>query len=76
MAEARPSNLFILHRAATLRREARQSGKSATAHTLRHSCAAHLFMSGDDIRMVQELLGHRSVKATMLCIHGAPAGLF
>jgi len=43
--------------------------KRVTAHTLRNSFATHLLDSGTDIRTIQELMGHKDVKTTMIYTH-------
>ena len=75
-----PGYLFLTRSGRTMNRESVWSlvqryasrvgcGTEVSPHTLRHSFATHLLAGGADIRALQEMLGHSSIRTTQVYTH-------
>ena len=68
-APGTPITVSSIHHVCKTARKAAGILKTVTVHTLRHSFATHLLEAGTNIRVIQVLLGHTSLRTTAIYTH-------
>ena len=67
--KSRPIDSFYLMRHMRAHEERLGWQHRITCHSFRHAFGTHLYENGDDLLMIRELMGHRSLNSTMIYVH-------